>query len=141
LTEKEEKAVNAIQDFSCSGGAYVGVSWGKDSVVVADIALRHGINLPLIHLYCIPSHNKNCDLIRDMFLAIYQGCTYREYICDYSDIYSQNLPPDMQDKETDKIWFHTWRKVEKDFPRHITGVRGKESRVRRIRMHRWGIAT
>lgn len=137
---KIERAVECIRDFSRMGG-YIGVSWGKDSVVVADLALRHGIKLPLVHLRCTPSHNTNCDLVRDAFLRAWQA-EYHEIRCDYGDVYRANLPPHIQDKETDKIWFRTWKSVGEQFvDRHISGVRGEESNVRKLRMMRWGTTT
>jgi phosphoadenosine phosphosulfate reductase len=81
-------------------------------------------------------------LVRDAFLEIYPYADYHEIICDYGDIYKQSLPSHIQDKLTDKIWYSTWRKVGKQFvDRHISGVRGKESSLRAMRMSRWGTST
>lgn len=142
LSHKEMQAAEVIRKFAEIGPSYIGVSWGKDSVVVADIAMRHGINLPLVHLYCRPSHNINCDLVRDAFLAIYQSADYHEIICDYSDIYAKGLPAHIQDKFTDDVWYKTWGAVSSCFgDRHVSGVRGAESHTRSIRMKRWGTTT
>ena len=139
IVNKEKKSLKSIWNFLQDGDAYISVSWGKDSVVIADIALRHGINIPIVHLNCIPSHNINCDLVRDKFLKIYPNTDYQEFICDYGAIYHQVLPDYIQDKETDKIWYKTWEKVSnKISERHISGVRAKESATRKIRMMRWG---
>lgn len=136
---KEERSINAIFNFLKNGDAYIGVSWGKDSVTVADLAIRNGINLSIVHLYCVPSHNKECDLVRDEFLKKYSDIDYYEFICDYGDIYSKNYPDHIQDKLTDKIWYATWKTVEEKISkRHISGVRAKESGVRKLRMMRWG---
>lgn len=139
IANKEKKSLDAIYKFLKNGKAYISTSWGKDSVVVADLALRNGINITLVHLYCIPSHNDNCDLVRDEFFKIYPGIDYHEFICDYGDIYQRNLPVHIHDKETDRIWKRTWAKVNsKISERHISGVRARESAVRKIRMMRWG---
>jgi phosphoadenosine phosphosulfate reductase len=51
----------------------------------------------------------------------------------------RHLPEHIQDVETDKIWYSTWNKVNKEISeRHISGVRAKESAVRKLRMMRWG---
>ena len=142
LSKKEKEAIGSIQDFIKNKSAYVGVSWGKDSVVVADLCLRNNIKLPIVHLYGIPSREKERDMVRDIFLHIYPYAEYHEIICDYGSIYAKNLVPHEQDRETDKIWNKTWKKVNKDIiDRHISGVRGKESVVRKMRMGRFGIST
>lgn len=138
----EENAFRAMAVFSKNKNCYIGISWGKDSVVTADLALRNGLNFPLVHLNCIPSHNPGCDLVRDSFLKIYSTAQYYEIICDYRNVYALNLPDYLQDKETDKIWYQAWDKVGKEIaPCHISGVRGEESTVRQIRMRRWGCNT
>ncbi|MDR1398632.1 MAG: phosphoadenosine phosphosulfate reductase family protein [Treponema sp.] len=142
LFKKENEARDSIQDFVKDKPAYVGVSWGKDSVVVADLCLRNNINLPLVHLYCIPSHSKECDLVRDSFFKIHPHADYHEIICDYGSIYARNLSPTEQDIETDKVWYKTWKKVNHDvIDRHISGIRKEESGIRRMRMGRFGIST
>lgn len=135
------QAVDDLDAFA-HGRGYIGVSWGKDSVVVADLAMRNGINLPLVHLRCIPSHNAYCDLVRDEFLRIWPGAQYHEIACDYGDIYRGRLAAHEQDKATDKIWFATLDAVGGMFgDRHVSGVRGAESNVRNLRMARWGVST
>jgi phosphoadenosine phosphosulfate reductase len=142
LESKERLAISALDRFVSTAGAYIGVSWGKDSVVVADLALRHGLDLPLVHLYCSPSHNYYCDSVRNEFLKLYPNAKYTEVLCDYGDIYSRNLPDPIQDLLTDEIWYASWEKVNDMFvDRHISGIRGQESGIRSIRMRRWGMST
>ena len=139
IEAKEKRSLKILYQFLQNEDAYIGISWGKDSVTIADIALRNNIDIPIIHLYCIPSHNPECDLVRNEFLKIYPKADYHEFICDYGDIYKQNLSEHIQNIETDKIWYKTWKKVNKKISeRHISGVRAKESATRKIRMMRWG---
>jgi phosphoadenosine phosphosulfate reductase len=141
LNDKENISFSGIELFS-KRNCYLGVSWGKDSVVTADIALRGGLNIPLVHLYCIPSHNPECDKVRDAFLNIYPHCIYQEIIVDYSNLYAQNLCPQDQDRLTDIEWYKGFNKAGELFgARHISGVRGQESNVRTLRMKRWGMST
>ena len=136
----EEKAVKVIKDFSERKKCYIGVSWGKDSVVIADLAYRNNINLSIIHLYCVPSHNKECDKVRNEFLKIYSHANYNEIIVNYGNLYSMNLPDDIQDKETDKLWRQGFKKAEIKYgENHISGVRGEESGKRTIRMKVHGV--
>ncbi len=137
LHEKEERAFEEMERFS-KLDCYIGVSWGKDSVTVADIALRGGLDIPIVHLYCIPSHNPECDKVRDEFLKLYPFCTYKEIVVDYSDIYSRNLTHHEQERLTDIEFYKGFKKAGN---RHISGVRGQESNVRTLRMKRWGLST
>jgi phosphoadenosine phosphosulfate reductase len=141
VSTKEQRSLDEIKTFS-KINCYLGVSWGKDSVVVADIAMRGGLDITLVHLYCIPSHNPECDKVRDEFLKIYPACKYQEIIVDYSTLYAQNLCPQDQDKLTDIEWYKGFKKAGDLFGhRHISGVRGQESNVRTLRMKRWGMST
>lgn len=135
---KEEKAIECIYNFVKNNDCYIGISWGKDSVTIADLALRNNIKIELVHLYCIPSHNKECDKVRDYFLNIYSNVDYKEIIVDYGNIYSLNLPGIIQDKETDKLWYKAFKKLNK---KHISGIRQEESELRRLRMRKWGLTT
>lgn len=141
LNFKIEKAAESLIAFT-SSPCYLGVSWGKDSVVVADLCARNKIGVPFVHLRCIPSHNAYCDMVRDEFLKKYPSVFYKEIIVDYSDIYARNLPPHIQDKLTDIEWYKGFKEASIQFgDRHISGVRGKESNVRMLRMKRWGISS
>lgn len=132
------RARGALAEFVRGGGCYVGTSWGKDSVVVVHLARE--FDVPVVNLRCVPSRNPDCDLVRDAYLSRFD-CEYREELCDYGSIYSQHLPLQSHDVETDKVWNAAWRRVNKWRPRHISGVRSEESNVRRIRMMRWGEST
>lgn len=138
LTLKENKALTVLSEFVAKGSCYVGVSWGKDSVTVAHLCYRLGVRIPFVHLYCVPSHNIECDVVRDTFLARYD-IPYCEVFVDYGDLYCSNLPDTIQDKETDKIYNATWRRISSRIGvHHISGVRASESGIRRMRMLKHG---
>ena len=138
IKHKEEKAIECVYNFVKNNDCYIGISWGKDSITVADLALRNNIKIELVHLYCIPSHNKECDKVRDYFLNTYSNVNYKEIIVNYGNVYSLNLPGNIQDKYTDRSWYKTFKKLNK---KHISGVRQEESSLRKIRMRRWGLTT
>ena len=136
------QAMEDIADFVASHDAYIGVSWGKDSVTVADLAMRMGLNIPLVHMtflpFCTPEHEK----VRDAFLEMWPNAQYHEEVCDYGDIETRGLTDEEQTAAEDPIFKAAWRRVNNNIaPCHISGVRGVESKVRRIRMHRWGVAS
>jgi phosphoadenosine phosphosulfate reductase len=141
LSNKEQISREEILSFA-TNPCYIGVSWGKDSVVTADIALRAGFNIPLVHLYCVPSHNIECDKVRDAFMKIYPSVRYEEIVVDYGDIYARNLATNDQDRLTDIEWYDGFRRAGRLFGyRHISGVRSQESNIRKLRMKRWGMST
>lgn len=142
LSLAEERACHEIEQFAKSGNCYISVSWGKDSVVVADLAMRNGINLPIVSLRCVPSHNPYCDAVRDSILSIYDNAYYDEIIVDYGDIYSRGLTDAEQDKETDKLFFAGFKEASRKYgDRHVSGIRQYESAIRNLRVRRFGLST
>lgn len=141
LEKKEELAIKEICNFS-KESCYVGVSWGKDSIVVSDLITKYGLNIPIVHLYCIPSHNLECDKVRDAYIFKYKNIHYVEIKVNYENIYSKGLCDIDQDKLTDIEWYKAFKKVGSLFGnRHISGIRKQESGIRKIRMNRWGLTT
>jgi phosphoadenosine phosphosulfate reductase len=138
---KEEKAIQEIIKFKNNTDCYCGVSWGKDSVVVSHLVYRSKVNIPLLNLKCIPNQNIYCLKVRDLFLEKF-NMQYEEIIVDYQDIYRLNLPEHIQDKETDKLFYKGFKQASEKFGNgHLSGVREKESNVRRLSALKHGIAT
>lgn len=73
LAKKAAAAVECIGKFASKGKCYIGVSWGKDSVVTADLACRasriYGLRLPFVWVRVEPIKNPDCLEVRDAFLA------------------------------------------------------------------------
>src|SRR5690606_41774930 len=67
LEAKEVKALQVIREFAARGPCYVGVSWGKESVVVAHLALRAGVG-PLAWVPAGRIEQPDCAAGRDAFL-------------------------------------------------------------------------
>jgi phosphoadenosine phosphosulfate reductase len=127
------EALNAIIAFTDDRPFYVGVSWGKDSVVVAHLVRCIMPTAPLVHLRQEPFDNPDTIFVRDEFLKQFPATPYREIVVDYRD-----LPPDptLAEREGDRRFFEAFKQVGH---RHISGVRAVESGVRKIRMRRWGL--
>ena len=66
-----DEAQCAVRDFLAGGPAYVGVSWGKDSVVVADLVLRMAPEVPLLNCIVQPVDNPENAAVRDAFLDLH----------------------------------------------------------------------
>lgn len=126
IGRRPNQAMNDIARFLDQGPASVAVSWGKDSVVVADLALRVNPELRLWH--CTTGGRRGCrenpeiGAVRDRFLEIWPTVDYREY--DGRDVDDQLAAVN--------------RSYE---PRSISGVRAAESPDRAMSAAVHGIAT
>lgn len=134
LEKMEESAIAMIVSFMERGG-WVGVSWGKDSTVLAHLAWRSATNPVLAHVIQRPSESPHCKDVAKMFFRNFP-MTYME---DYAD-YSAFLPRGPEwEKQTDSAFFGSIRRLHKILgDRHITGIRGEESAGRLIRQKVYG---
>lgn len=134
LDAKIAKSKDAICRFLDAGPAYCGVSWGKDSVVVAHLC--HSFGVPLSNLRC-SNRNPDCDVVRDVFLASNQS-EYHEVEIDYSAV-DRRQSDESIDRETDRLWHAGIHRGcdQVGTKRHILGLRGNESVGRYMRMKRW----
>ena len=138
LAKKAVAAIHEIRKFLRSP-AYCGVSWGKDSVVVADLVLRacriYGIEQPaIVWIRVEPICNPDCLSVRDEFLAAYD-CRYHEIIehCEWGD-------GEWHASGTLEAGFS--RAVElTGARRYISGVRADESGARKIMARTHGAST
>lgn len=133
LTRKEEKALQAIRRFVQGGPCYVGVSWGKDSVVVAHLALRAGVG-PLAWFPAGIIENPDCAAIRDAFLRMFPDAQYIEI-----EASGPIVGPDITGHDGAQREFEIASRSLGE--RYISGVRAEESQVRSLRMKRWGAST
>lgn len=132
-TRKVVRAVDALTAFVSGGACYAGVSWGKDSTVLARLIADHAPHVPLVWIRVEPIKNPHCELVRDDFL--------RAHRVDYHEI-------EVWCRRDDAGW-HASGTLERGYAlaagrwgrRHISGVRGAESGSRKMRMRRWGEAT
>lgn len=130
LSVKEANAIAVIRAFG-ETNAYVSVSWGKDSVVVAHLALRA---LPSIRLAWFPAgaiENPDCVLVRDAFLSRFSP-PYDEIIADAHDVTYEGHDGAQEHFE------HVARAYRS---RYVSGVRAQESGARKLRMMTFGHAT
>ena len=125
------RARRAIVEFA-SRPCYLGISWGKDSIVVAHLVAQ----LPDLPIRCVyfvhaPRDNPDCGAVRDAFLERYT-MNYVEHLVD---------PRQPGDKTSKTARYRRWVN-EAGLPhRRITGIRGAESRVRADSEHTHGVAT
>jgi phosphoadenosine phosphosulfate reductase len=114
------------------GVVYVGISWGKDSVVVAHLVHRLKLDVPAIFFPAGPVENPDCALVRDAFLARFD-LDYREH--EVSDLV---WTVDGSEIVHDGAQAAFARTARAQGSRYASGVRGEESRARALRMRHWG---
>lgn len=113
------EARHTIHQFLSSGPAYCSISWGKDSVVIADLC--RGMEIPLCFVRVDPVENPDSLMVRDAF-----------------------APDNLHEIRTEWAWNgQHWKPVTPygGFkkaaallgPRRITGIRKAESFERRLR--------
>lgn len=128
-----EEAKRAVSDFLDGGPAYVGVSWGKDSVVVADLVLRMAPSTQLLNCIVQPVDNPENTAVRDAFLALHPGAQLFESVVWCS---------------RDEHGWHQTGTLEAAFAsfvertgidRYISGVRASESSKRLLTILRNGM--
>jgi phosphoadenosine phosphosulfate reductase len=73
-----EEAELAVLRFVRGGDCYAGVSWGKDSTVLADLVVRWASAVPIVWVRVEPITNPDCGAVRDAFLARYPNAPYEE---------------------------------------------------------------
>lgn len=127
---KAAKAIEHIQRFveRCPD-AYAGVSWGKDSVVVAHLVHRANVGIPI--WWCIAGEIEMPESmdVRDRYLSI-TGQRYEETWCDPSVI---RWSVDGHDGAQEAF--------ARDSGRYISGVRAQESGARKMRMRHHGVSS
>jgi len=122
--------MQAIREF---GPDYCGVSWGKDSVVVAHLCRRVDASIPLVYLTDSPWSNPDCGGVRDAFLSAHPGVYFEA-----------DVPAGRRIDAHGRVWpvWGDFRVAADRFGRrYISGIRSEESRTRRLRVAKWGTTT
>lgn len=134
LARKADAARDVMRAFIAEGGGYLGVSWGKDSVVCAhmmhELERAGGIVYPVAWVRVRAWENPDCVLVRDAFLARWPLTSYAEIEADAgADRAGGTSAPGFAEA------------ARRFGDRHVSGVRGEESTTRAIAMARYGTAT
>lgn len=133
LVELERRALAELSAFAPRRDCYVGVSWGKESVVIAHMAWCIDPSIRLVWFPAGAVENPDCWLVRDAYLARFPSA--------YSEIYAGTERP------TDDPHGHDGAQEEFEAAsrlvagRYVSGVRAEESTSRKLRMQRFGVST
>ncbi len=118
------ESVKTIVEFVAAGPCYAGVSWGKDSVVLAHLVHLYAPDVPLVWVKT-QRFNPDCPQVRDVFLSMFPTARYDEV----------DVPYDVADGPGFKMV--AGRYVD----RYISGVRADESGPRRVGLKNRGLST
>lgn len=133
LAAKVDRSLRVIEAFIAGGPCYCSVSWGKDSVVVADLVRRVAPYIPLAWVRVEPIKNPDCELVRDVMPYTLQPYTEFPSWCrrDAAGWHA-----------TGTLEFGV-RRIEQVFgtQRRILGIRADESGIRKLSMFTHGLAT
>ena len=133
IAGKVEQAAEAIRVFAAHGNCYAGISWGKDSVVLAHLLSIHAPDVPLAWVKQVPLFNPDCESVRNVFL--------RKYDSRYEEIV-------IQLRRGRRTW-HATGSIEAGFSaaakmfgaRYFSGIRASESGGRKMRMLTHGVTS
>lgn len=134
-------AQESIRGFASRGSCYVSVSWGKDSVVLADLALRTDPDLPLVWIVEQGIENPYCRLVAAAFCRRDPAPRYVELPCYHDSLARLSDGGRASDSRETPEFRSACRRAERMFGRRIVGIRSEESGRRRISAAVHGIAT
>ncbi len=122
-----------VRRFLADGPAYVGVSWGKDSVTVAHLVRSVSVDVPLCWVTLPGADNPDCPAVRDTYLDRWPS--------NYVEV--EAAAPTYEDG-----WLRTgarrngYSRAERKLgARHILGIRAAESGSRSMSMRVHGTST
>lgn len=129
-----ERARETVRAFAAAGRCYAGVSWGKDSTVLAHLVATEAPEVPLVWVRVEPIANPDCVLVRDAFLS------------RHDVVYDEIEVACRIDAEGEA---HATGTIERGFraamlrhgDRYLSGVRGQESGTRALGLRRRGVMT
>lgn len=129
----------AVERFAAGGGFYVSVSWGKDSVVAAHLALQVVPDARVVWVRSRHFEMPECEQVRDAFLAMHPAARYEEIEVELRN--PKRGEPGFAERHEDPHADHQDVLKENLTGRYVSGVRAEESRVRRMSVGHRGLVT
>jgi phosphoadenosine phosphosulfate reductase len=140
LDRLEAQGIAAVAEFAgVDDGWYVSVSWGKDSVVAAHIALQAVPDARVVWVKSKHFEMPECEAVRDAFLAMHPRARY-----DEAEVTLRNPKrgePGYDTRHLDPHADHQDVLKEELTGRYVSGLRAEESRMRRMSIGHRGLVT
>lgn len=133
LDRLESEGRAAVAEFAAAGDFTVSVSWGKDSVVAAHVALLAVPDARLVWARAEHVETPECKTVRDAFLAAHPRARYEERTYRFR-VPLRGEPGHETAPGQDALG-------EVLDGRYVSGLRAEESRVRRISIGHRGLVT
>lgn len=142
LDRMESDAVQTVREFWARnpGVGYASTSWGKDSTVVSHLVALTGLPIPLVWVRVDRWENPDCDHVRDAFLDMHPHMRDQYHEITVPASAARWWDPEAESQKTgQRTMTGGFNQAAKDHgARHISGIRGEESRMRRMVQARWG---
>ncbi len=140
-----DRAGRAIVEFTASGSCFGGISWGKDSVIIAHLITLFAPHVPLIWARANRAESLECELVRDVFLAAHPGVRYEEHTYTWR-VPLRGDPGWRAERPGEKTGQPRQDALGETLDplyggRRITGIRAAESGRRRMSARVHGLAT
>lgn len=139
LDALEAEGVEAVRGFAAAGPFYISVSWGKDSVAAAHLALKAVPDAQIVWVRSLLFDTPECEAVRDVFLASHPDAPYRQI--DVAMRNPKRGEPGFEAHHLDPSAEHQDVLKENLAGRYVSGLRAGESRIRRISIGHRGLAT
>jgi len=133
LDRLADEARRAVTEFAAGGEFFISVSWGKDSVAAAHLALQVAPTAVVRWARARHVETPECEQVRDAFLAMHPEARYEEIEYEFP------VPLRFEPGHEDAPDFDALGQVLAG--RHVSGIRAEESRIRRISIHHRGPVT
>ena len=122
IDAKIDRSIAVIRKFA-QQPCYLGVSWGKDSVVVAHLTFASGVSVPAVWMRIEPIKNPECEIVRDTFLQTWPlNYSEIERLCEWDNGWHASGTLESAAVEAEQRFG----------ARRILGIRADESGVRRL---------
>lgn len=146
LDHKQDKAIHEIQRFiAATPDVVCSTSWGKDSVVVADLVFRAAPQVPIVWVPTIRADGMSYEAdvtyrVRDEFLRTHPGVTYVERLAVARN--PKRGDPGYDPGQFDQPGYRSQDVLgEMITEPYISGVRAEESRIRAMSIGHRGTST
>lgn len=113
---------------------YLGVSWGKDSVVLLHFFVAMGFQPRVVYVRQLDNENPESVKVKEAFLSRFRLENYEEVSYSYRDA----APSWFVDGRPVR-WYRLLEALRKKYGVHATGVRADESSTRMMRFKTHGI--